>query len=112
MGEMKLSHVSIDDESEELESSLGQKIKRSLLILAVFLGGLLVAVVIFIWYNLTKLSVNPLDFNGLTQTNGRTNVLVLGIGDPGHAGQNLTDTMMVISIDHTAHQVAMISIPR
>lgn len=66
----------------------------------------------FVAYNLAKLSVNPLTLGGMAQTDGRTNILVLGIGDPGHAGQNLSDTNLLISIDHRSNQVAMISVPR
>lgn len=43
---------------------------------------------------------------------GRVNVLLLGIGDEGHAGQNLSDTIMVVSIDTKNKKVAMVSIPR
>lgn len=103
------------DETFELDNSgltLGQKIKRTLLIIAVAILMLVIGVIIFVYYNLTKLSVNPLDFKGLAQSGGRTNILVLGDGDPGHPGQTLTDTMMVLSLNHATHQVAMISIPR
>lgn len=92
--------------------TLGQKIKLGLGIFFGVIGLLLVAAVIFVWYNLSKLSVNPLDFNGLAQTNGRTNILILGVDDPGYPGQELSDTMLVLSIDHTTKQVAMISVPR
>lgn len=40
------------------------------------------------------------------------NILVLGIGGPGHDGPYLTDTMLVISIDKKDGRAAMISIPR
>jgi LCP family protein required for cell wall assembly len=43
---------------------------------------------------------------------GRINILVLGIGGQGHDGSNLSDTMMVISIDPKTKDVAMMSIPR
>ncbi len=43
---------------------------------------------------------------------GRVNILLLGIGDPGHAGENLTDTMMVASYDPKTKDVAMLSLPR
>ena len=46
--------------------------------------------------------------------NGRTNVLVLGStdDDPNHPGNNLTDTMMVVSIDQKKKDAVMFSIPR
>jgi LCP family protein required for cell wall assembly len=46
--------------------------------------------------------------------NGRSNFLVLGTSedDPGHAGGNLTDSMMVVSINQKDKSVAMFSVPR
>jgi LCP family protein required for cell wall assembly len=67
----------------------------------------------YIAVNLAKMSSQPLQLSGLaTDADGRSNILVLGVGDPGHAGQNLSDTMMVISIDTKDHRVAQISVPR
>jgi LCP family protein required for cell wall assembly len=43
---------------------------------------------------------------------GRVNVLMLGVGDPGHAGEQLTDTIMVASYDPKSKDVAMVSLPR
>ncbi|MGE5393035.1 MAG: LCP family protein [Candidatus Saccharibacteria bacterium] len=43
---------------------------------------------------------------------GAVNILLLGIGGEGHDGGNLTDTMMVASIDPKNHEVVLISIPR
>jgi polyisoprenyl-teichoic acid--peptidoglycan teichoic acid transferase len=43
---------------------------------------------------------------------GRVNVLILGKGDIGHAGADLTDTMMLASVSLAKHSVNLISIPR
>ncbi len=43
---------------------------------------------------------------------GRTNFLLLGVGGEKHAGGDLADTVLVVSIKYDTHQVAMISIPR
>lgn len=43
---------------------------------------------------------------------GHTNMLLLGIGGEGHDGANLTDTMMVASIDDSDGTVSIVSIPR
>jgi LCP family protein required for cell wall assembly len=43
---------------------------------------------------------------------GRTNILILGKGGVGHAGGDLTDTMMLASISLTKESVDLISIPR
>jgi anionic cell wall polymer biosynthesis LytR-Cps2A-Psr (LCP) family protein len=47
-------------------------------------------------------------------SNGRSNILVVGTSedDPGHQGANLTDSIMVLSVDQKNKNVYMISIPR
>jgi anionic cell wall polymer biosynthesis LytR-Cps2A-Psr (LCP) family protein len=47
-------------------------------------------------------------------SNGRTNILVLGTSedDPGHQGSDLTDSMMIMSLDQTHKNAYLISIPR
>lgn len=46
--------------------------------------------------------------------NGRSNFLILGTSedDPGHGGAYLTDSIMVVSVDQTKHNVYMFSVPR
>lgn len=46
------------------------------------------------------------------QTDGRTNILLLGYGGSGHSGGTLSDTIQVLSIDWKTNQLAMISVPR
>lgn len=54
-----------------------------------------------------------LDLNKLKgEGEGRVNILLLGVGDPNHAGADLTDTMMVVSLDPRTNDVAMLSVPR
>lgn len=48
----------------------------------------------------------------LKVTNGRVNVLLLGIAGGTHDGPNLTDTIMVASYNLKANQVYLMSIPR
>ena len=48
----------------------------------------------------------------LKSTAGRTNVLVLGIAGGGHAGADLTDTMIILSIAPEQKKVALLSLPR
>lgn len=43
---------------------------------------------------------------------GRVNILLLGVGGPGHDGPDLTDTIVVLSIDPVNNTAAMISVPR
>lgn len=42
----------------------------------------------------------------------RINLLVMGVGGPGHEGPYLTDTMIVISIKPSTSEVGLISLPR
>ncbi|OGD86726.1 hypothetical protein A2870_02700 [Candidatus Curtissbacteria bacterium RIFCSPHIGHO2_01_FULL_41_11] len=49
---------------------------------------------------------------GLKSTNGRVNILLLGIGGEGHDGPNLSDTMILASIDKSAKDAVLVSIPR
>ncbi|HSX18338.1 MAG TPA: LCP family protein [Candidatus Saccharimonadales bacterium] len=43
---------------------------------------------------------------------GRVNILLLGIGGPGHDGPDLTDTILLASIDPINNKIALLSIPR
>lgn len=43
---------------------------------------------------------------------GRTNVLLLGVGDKNHAAANLTDTIIVASIQPSTRSISMLSLPR
>ncbi|PIR55035.1 hypothetical protein COU74_04865 [Candidatus Peregrinibacteria bacterium CG10_big_fil_rev_8_21_14_0_10_36_19] len=45
-------------------------------------------------------------------TYGHTNFLLLGTGGENHEGGDLTDTIMIASLDQETNQVSMISIPR
>ncbi|MFA5994105.1 MAG: LCP family protein [Parcubacteria group bacterium] len=44
--------------------------------------------------------------------NGQTNILLLGMAGQGKPGQNLTDTLMIASVDTKTHRVSLLSIPR
>ncbi len=47
-----------------------------------------------------------------TDSFGRTNVLFLGVGGGLHDGPDLTDSIMIASLDHTKKTVSLFSIPR
>lgn len=55
-------------------------------------------------------NIDPTKLKG--EGDGRINILLLGIGGPGHEGPYLSDTMMVMSLDPQTKDVAMLSIPR
>ncbi|MFH1286415.1 MAG: LCP family protein [Candidatus Magasanikbacteria bacterium] len=46
------------------------------------------------------------------QEEDRINILILGMGGPGHDGPYLTDTIIIASVKPSNGQIAMISIPR
>ncbi|MFH1789857.1 MAG: LCP family protein [bacterium] len=46
------------------------------------------------------------------QKQGRINILLMGIGGPGHDGPYLSDTNIILSIKPDTNEVAMISVPR
>ncbi len=48
----------------------------------------------------------------LKSQEGRTNILLLGISGGTHAGADLTDTILVLSLDIKKKTMAMISVPR
>jgi LCP family protein required for cell wall assembly len=77
---------------------------------------LLIAVAVYAAYlflSVAKVTVNPFGFGKLDgESAGQVNILLLGIGDPDHAGAKLSDTTMLISINTKTNQAAMTSIPR
>lgn len=78
--------------------------RKFLIIFSVFLA--------FYFLFSNKKTVNSIPWE-LKNDNGRTNILLLGIGDAGHDGPNLTDTMIVASIKPASPSaVFLISIPR
>jgi LCP family protein required for cell wall assembly len=53
------------------------------------------------------------DINQLKgEGDGRINILLLGIGGPGHEGADLTDTIILASIDPINHKATLLSLPR
>lgn len=54
--------------------------------------------------------VNPTRLKG--EGDGRINVLLLGKGGEGHVGADLTDTLLIASIDPVHKEAALLSIPR
>ncbi len=55
-------------------------------------------------------AIDPTKLKG--EGDGRVNILVMGVGGAGHDGPDLSDTMMVWSIDPKTKDVAMLSVPR
>jgi len=55
-------------------------------------------------------NVDPTLLKG--EGDGRVNILLLGKGGAGHDGPDLTDTILIASIDPIAKEVALLSLPR
>lgn len=55
-------------------------------------------------------NVDPSKLKG--EGDGRVNILLLGRGGEGHEGADLTDTIILASIDPLAKEAALVSIPR
>ncbi len=55
-------------------------------------------------------NVDPSKLNG--EGDGRVNILLLGRGGEGHEGADLTDTIILASIDPIAKEASLLSIPR
>ncbi|MDB5182318.1 MAG: LytR family transcriptional regulator [Candidatus Saccharibacteria bacterium] len=55
-------------------------------------------------------NVDPTLLKG--EGDGRVNILMLGKGGTGHDGPDLTDTIIIASIDPIAKEVALVSLPR
>ncbi len=54
--------------------------------------------------------VNPDEVAG--EGDGRINVLFMGVGGAGHAGGQLADTIMLVSLDPKNDNLALLSVPR
>lgn len=50
--------------------------------------------------------------NVLATTDSRTNIALLGVGGQGHEGGELTDSILVASLQHDTKNITLISIPR
>ena len=59
------------------------------------------------------LSSKPVDVTQLKgEGDGRVNILLLGVGGDGHEGPDLTDTIIVMSVDPVNNTAALLSVPR
>lgn len=57
-----------------------------------------------------KKNIDPTQLKG--EGDGRVNILLLGKGGPGHAGADLTDTILIASIDPIQKEASLLSLPR
>lgn len=110
------THLTTDfSDLQKPEKPRWRKIMKVILIVLGVLGLIAAAIGLYLYLTAGKISTNPFGFGKLKgEADGRVNILLLGIGDPGHAGETLADTNMVVSINTKTNpaQVAMISLPR
>jgi LCP family protein required for cell wall assembly len=102
-------------EADQIQQPYGPSKPKRAWIKKLVVVGLLIAFLMLAYtvINFLRLSANPFSFGALKgEKEGRINVLLLGVGDPGHAGQNLSDTNLVVSINTRDKQMALISVPR
>jgi LCP family protein required for cell wall assembly len=104
----------IIDPKLEKRARRRKKAKRIILFVLLFIflaGGGAFA---YLFSRANKISTNPFNFSTKLkgESEGRVNILLLGVGDPGHDGETLADTNMVVSLDTKNNKVAMISVPR
>jgi LCP family protein required for cell wall assembly len=91
----------------------GGGFKRFVVIFLLILLGSSLLYVGYIVSIVAKISTNSWQIGPLAaDPSGRTNVLLLGVGDPGHAAEKLSDTIMLVSLDGNSHRIAQLSIPR
>ncbi len=88
-----------------------KKILLTILALGIAAG---IGFLIFTFRNVVKVAPNffKLEQKLKGEDEGRVNILLLGIGDPGHDGATLSDTNILVSVNTRDKKVAMTSIPR
>lgn len=111
------THLSEDfSDLQKPPKPLWRKIMKVVLIVLTIIAIIAAALAVYVYLHASKISTNPFDFSSKLkgENDGRVNILLLGIGDPGHAGETLADTNMVVSINTKTqpNQVTMISLPR
>lgn len=102
-----------------------------------FIGIAIIAILLIRNHNMTKWPAGASDYDPLTlkpkrigflqnvrnfifksdnvmlgQQDDRVNILLLGIGGPGHDGAYLSDTNIILSIKPSTREVSMVSVPR
>lgn len=114
-------HKNILDNSESVnstyQSNSNQPNQNTLKLLTVAAGLLLV----FGLFWITLAMIKSLDFSSIIFSFGKdlkkdtakqTNFLLLGVGGDGHDGSNLTDTIIIASLNEKDKSVKMLSLPR
>ena len=92
------------------ESSVGKKIGIFFIVVivvfGVIFGGKIIKYIPVLYDLAFKKEI------ALRQSDQRINILLLGIGGGKHDGPNLTDTLILASVDPQTNKVTLISVPR
>lgn len=76
------------------------------------LRGVVGAIAVGKPFSVKQIFISAIGDSIQTDEYGHTNILLIGVGGEGHDGENLTDTMIVASLNRKDNVVSMISIPR
>ncbi len=107
----------VRDEEEKLQEKHALVLKRTLFVLV----AVLVAVGLFAGIAKALVKLHILSVDSIVSVTGAdlpqdehgfTNILLLGQGDENHDGKDLTDTIIIASIDPKTQSVVMLSFPR
>lgn len=104
------------DKTQKRLQRIGMLKKTLTVLIAVFfalflLGGMVRAVMMVKGVGVTEI-LGAAGTPPPTDAYGHTNILLLGQGDEAHDGKDLTDTVMVASIDPETQSVVLLSLPR
>lgn len=92
---------------------LGRGLTILCIVLGILLGGAVgVAVSPSMRTAVLRMALAVTGTTVLRDEHGFTNILLLGVGDEHHDGSDLTDTMIVVSIDESTDSVVLLSLPR
>ena len=108
------SNTLLDPKLLQKKAKRKKRIKRIIIFTLLFLLLLGGGIFTYLAFIAGKISTNPFNFSSKLkgEDEGRVNILLLGVGDPGHEGETLADTNMIVSLDTKNNKVALISIPR
>jgi LCP family protein required for cell wall assembly len=87
--------------------------KRWAFVVIITLLSLFLAYMGYIISIASQVSTRPFSLSSLlTDGKDHTNILILGIGNPGHSGEKLSDTILVLSLNRKTNHVVQVSVPR
>lgn len=110
----RAKEVAKEKQEEKRRRGLWKKLAIAAVVIVAAVGGVGVGVKALVDMNVIQVT-QIMDVAGTplpTDEHGHTNFLLLGQGDETHDGVDLTDTIILASLDARTRSAAMISIPR